>query len=578
MSGTLAIPAADIVGVIPSVLSAGGSALDLNGLCLTTSPRIPIGTVRTFASKADIGLLFGAISQEATLGGVYFAGFDGSTKKPGALLYTQYNQSNVGAWLRGGSLTAEGMTLSQLQALSGTVIITIDGTPLTSSPINLSSATSFSNAAELVSIATGLVGSTAASFTATISGTTLNVSAVSSGTLAVGQEVRGSGVSAGTLISAFGTGVGGTGTYTVTNSQTVSSGSMTGVNPTVTYDSVTGSFLISSPTTGASSTISYATGTISTALNLTQATGAVISQGAVAAVPAAFMANVLVQTQNWASLMTAFDPDNGSGNSVKQAFATWVNSVQDRFLYVAWDTDITPTLSSTATASLGAIINVSQSNGTAPIYSPAQGPTIAAFLMGAVASVDFAAIDGRATMKFRKQAGIVPDVVNQTVEDNLIANGYNFYGAWGTANQLFNFFSPGQVSGAFDWIDSYVNQIWFNNQLQLAGMVLMTNVKHMQYNQEGLELIRAAFRDPINQAVNNGVIEPGVPLSAAQIAEVNAAAGLSIDTTLSNQGWYLQVLNASPQVRVARGSPPCNLWYMDGQSIHKITLASILVQ
>jgi hypothetical protein len=66
-----------------------------------------------------------------------------------------------------------------------------------------------------------------ASFTAAIAGTTMTVSAVSAGTLVVGQSVTGTGVTGGTVISALGTGTGGTGTYTVNNSQTVGSESMT---------------------------------------------------------------------------------------------------------------------------------------------------------------------------------------------------------------------------------------------------------------------------------------------------------------------------------------------------------------
>lgn len=67
-----------------------------------------------------------------------------------------------------------------------------------------------------------------ASFTAAISTTTLTVSAVASGTLSVGMPITGTGVSSGTTISALLTGTGGTGTYTVDNSQTVASEAMTG--------------------------------------------------------------------------------------------------------------------------------------------------------------------------------------------------------------------------------------------------------------------------------------------------------------------------------------------------------------
>jgi hypothetical protein len=67
----------------------------------------------------------------------------------------------------------------------------------------------------------------AAVVTGAISGTTLTVSAVTSGVLSVGQTISGSGVTAGTTITALGTGEGGTGTYTVSESQTASSTTIT---------------------------------------------------------------------------------------------------------------------------------------------------------------------------------------------------------------------------------------------------------------------------------------------------------------------------------------------------------------
>jgi len=61
-------------------------------------------------------------------------------------------------------------------------------------------------------------------YTASISGTTMTVTAApTAGTIAVGQLISGTGVTAGTTIAALGTGTGGTGTYTVSASQTVSS-------------------------------------------------------------------------------------------------------------------------------------------------------------------------------------------------------------------------------------------------------------------------------------------------------------------------------------------------------------------
>lgn len=63
--------------------------------------------------------------------------------------------------------------------------------------------------------------------TASIAGTTLTVSSVTSGSLKLGQTVTGTGVTLGTTILSFDTGSGGTGTYTISTSQTVSSRSIT---------------------------------------------------------------------------------------------------------------------------------------------------------------------------------------------------------------------------------------------------------------------------------------------------------------------------------------------------------------
>lgn len=64
-------------------------------------------------------------------------------------------------------------------------------------------------------------------FTGAISGTTLTVSATTSGSIIVGHVLSGSGITAGTKITAQGTGTGGTGTYTVDTSQTASSTTIT---------------------------------------------------------------------------------------------------------------------------------------------------------------------------------------------------------------------------------------------------------------------------------------------------------------------------------------------------------------
>jgi hypothetical protein len=67
-------------------------------------------------------------------------------------------------------------------------------------------------------------------FTGSISGTTLTVTAVTSGEIHTGQLLSGTGVAVGTTITAYGTNtLGGVGTYTVSFSQTTASTTITGV-------------------------------------------------------------------------------------------------------------------------------------------------------------------------------------------------------------------------------------------------------------------------------------------------------------------------------------------------------------
>ncbi|MDB5280876.1 MAG: hypothetical protein JWR61_5831, partial [Ferruginibacter sp.] len=455
------IPASQLVQVLPNVLSAGGNALVLNGLMLTQNTRVPVGKVLSFPNDGvSVASYFGASSAEATVAAIYFNGFNGSSQKPASILFAQYNAAAVAAYLRGGPVNQ--ITIAQLQGLTGSLSVLMDGYAHTANALDLSGATSFSAAAALIetglnasaavgAVVTGAIAPATASVTGSIAGNvltvtavasgvlvpgavlagtgvtantaitsqlsgtaggvgtyavsiaqvvasetisatygTMTVTAVASGTLSVGQTLSGSGVTAATRIMGLGTGVGLTGTYYVQTSQTAASGTVTASATAVhvTYDSVSGGFVIASGITGPPSTAAFATGALAAALYLTSATGAILSQGAEAASPSAFMTAIVQVTQNWATFMTIFDPDGGSGNTQKQAFAVWTNNQGKRYAYIASDTDITPTQSNNASGSFGNIIATEALNGTCAIYDP-NGQYVDAFVCGSAASIDF---------------------------------------------------------------------------------------------------------------------------------------------------------------------------------------------
>jgi hypothetical protein len=514
----MSIPASQIVTVNPGVVSAQGNPLALNGLFLTENLQMPTFSVYAFASALAVSKFFGPASAEYMQALIYFGGFDTSTVKPGFMLFAPYNVTARSGFLQSGSLAS--ISLTTLKTYTGVLTITLDGVAETSSTINLSGATSFSNACTIIE----------AAFT---------------------------------------------------------------TPPVVTYNPVNSTFVFTSPTTGASSSVSFASGSLAAELLLTQATGAFISAGAVLDTPNSAMNNAVAQSQNWGTMVTLFEPVLAD----KENFATWFNAQNNRYGYLAWDTDAQASVAN-ATEPFGVVAKNLSYNGVACISGSASdiaagiangtipaGTTLATaalatatFVAGAIASINFSQTNGRITLAFRSQSGLAPTCNALQTSENLLTNGYSYYGAYATANQGFVFFYNGNMPGEFEWLDSFVNQIYLNAQLQLALMTLVTQVNDLPYNQQGYGLIRAAMGDPIVAALNFGGIRAGITLSAAEIAEVNQASGVNAASTIETQGYYLQILDPGAQARSARQTPIINFFYTDGGAIQQITLASIDIQ
>lgn len=592
------IPASQDVSVIPGVLGTGGNPLAINSIFATQSARPPIGARGpvpvAFPSVSAVEDYFGVGSLEALVASVYFSGFTNCTQLPAKIFFGQYAQAAVAGYLRSGSF--DGVTLAAIQAFNGTLILPIDGRTITTPSINLSSATSFSNAAALIQ--TG-IRSAAASFAGTgaIATDVLTITVVTNGQLKIGDVITGANVTPTTTITSFIGGTGGLGTYGVTGAD-AASGSIDVAGPAavVAFDSTLQEFTITSPTTGVNSAVGVATGTLSADMFFTTATGAITSLGSAAQTPGGFFAAMVAQTQNWAGITTIWEPTP----TEQIAWAAAVNGASpagaERFFYVGETTDITLT---EGPAPSSFPVQTAAFNGRVAIFSQAPvtladgtvvGDTYgkaAAFICGIAASTNWAAVRGRVTYKFRRNSQLVPSVVDATIAANLDGNGgqlanngTSYFGAIATANQPFQYLRQGGISGDWDWIDEYVDQIYLNSQIQLALLSLLVQVNAIPYTQYGYGLVRAAMLAPINEALNNGSIVSGVILSPSQKAAVNTAVGNGVDaaTVLFNQGWYLQILDPGAQARGLRATPAMTFWYTDGGAIQQINLASIDIQ
>ena len=81
----MAISLSKIAQMLPGVLKATGTAIDLNGLFLTDSPYAPVGAVPSFSSADEVKSYFGSVSTEYTASVVYFAAYANKTQMPGKL-------------------------------------------------------------------------------------------------------------------------------------------------------------------------------------------------------------------------------------------------------------------------------------------------------------------------------------------------------------------------------------------------------------------------------------------------------------------------------------------------------------
>lgn len=181
--------------VTPNVVTPAGTALDANGLVLTDNELIPVGQVAEFTNSASIAELLGTDAPEYKAAQLYFSGYSNSSVTPGKLMMSRVITAAVAGWLLSGSL--KGVPIATLKAIpAGTITLDVDGAPVTSASIDLSTATSYSDIATKVQTGIGpgvtvTWNSIAQRFLikSATTGATSSVSAATAGALATGLKL-----------------------------------------------------------------------------------------------------------------------------------------------------------------------------------------------------------------------------------------------------------------------------------------------------------------------------------------------------------------------------------------------------
>lgn len=346
---------------------------------------------------------------------------------------------------------------------------------------------------------------------------------------------------------------------------------ITGV--TVKYDSNLDSYIITSATTGATSAVNNVVDedqTPAALLGFTTEKGAVISTGSKELTAAELMGKITQTDQNWVSFTTLEEP----GEEEAIEFAKWANGTNSEYLFVTYTSDKN-NLNPSAGSGLTKELTDGNYEGVVLCYDSIDE---AILVMTIAASIDWNRNNGLVTFAFKSQSGLTPSVVDETTAENCKKLHVNFYGKWATRNDDFVYLYDGSmIGGQFGYIDAYIGNLWLRNTLQASIMNGLNNVGRVPYSNPGYTQIRAWCIDPINRALNNGVIDPGVVLSESQKAQLVNEIGKDVSSEIFTKGYYLMVADPGPQARVNRDTPLLGLWYTYGGSVHKVDLPTTVI-
>lgn len=341
---------------------------------------------------------------------------------------------------------------------------------------------------------------------------------------------------------------------------------------TGSYDSTANTFTLTSSTDGASSTVSYASagddGTdLSAMLCMTQAEGAVLSQGVDAMTEAATLNAICAVTANWAQFTTLWEVTK---QAEAEAYAAWAD-IDDDYVYVFWSSDQNMESTLTQASTIAKAIQ-DKYNCVFMIYS--LDFSTAAFALAYPATIKWDATQGMKVIFGKSASGLSPMVTDEQVATALDDLGVSYVGQFATRNDEFIIANRGELTGSmYGFYDTLIGSIWLRSKLQTSIMNGFATVNRAPYNDVGYTMLKSWCQDPITQAKNAGVIDEGISLSESQKSQILQETGDSEAAgDLQSKGYFLQVLDPGASVRAQRGSPVAALYYAYGGSIQKVEL------
>lgn len=337
---------------------------------------------------------------------------------------------------------------------------------------------------------------------------------------------------------------------------------------TVTYNATRGSFDFVSGDTG-NDTIAVTAGTTDDIASLLGwLDGAILSNGQDTQTITEVLTTSADASNNFGSFTFI---DELTLDEVTEA-AEWNLAQNVMFKY---SVAVTPANASAWEDALGNI------GGTTLTLSDVEGQYPEQMPMMILAATNYNSINGTQNYMFQ-QFNLTPSVstnANADIYDNL---RINYYGQTQTAGQLISFYQRGVMMGLpTDPLDqnTYANEIWLKDALSASIMTLLLALPKVSANSTGRSQILGNIQGVITQAVLNGTISIGKPLTDTQKSYITS---LTLDDKawqdVFNRGFWIDVnIESFVEDSVTRYKAVYTLIYSKDDIIRKVEGRDILI-
>jgi len=181
------------------------------------------------------------------------------------------------------------------------------------------------------------------------------------------------------------------------------------------------------------------------------------------------------------------------------------------------------------------------------------------------------------------QFSLTPTVTDNVQSNYLDGLRVNYYGQTQNAGQLISFYQKSSLMGQGTdplYENIFINEIWFKEECGAIIMELLLNKQQVAWNGQGRADILNVLQDPIDKALNSGVISVDKPLNTIQKAIItDITDDENAWQTVQNAGYWIDCFLRSETLTsgITQYSADYTIIYAKSDSISKVTGTHSLV-